>query len=96
MFYTFIIIICVVTPKLSRSGVCLESPENSFGPEKPVVKLQSACFEKLVFKHVFNVRKTKRIVKLGGLQPWCCKGIKADIGPKCFWSFDKQAPDPFC
>ena len=29
-----------------------------FGPEKLVVKLQSTCFEELIFLHVFNIRKT--------------------------------------
>ena len=40
-----------------------------FGPEKRVVKLQSACFEQLIFKHAFNVRKTKRTAKFDGLDP---------------------------
>ena len=26
-----------------------------FGPEKLVVKLQSTCFEELIFLHVFNI-----------------------------------------
>ena len=34
-----------------------------FGPEKPVVKLQSSYFEKLIFEHVLNVRKTKKIAQ---------------------------------
>ena len=35
-------------------GLFLESPEDVLGPEKPVVKLQSACFEKLIHLHVFK------------------------------------------
>ena len=29
-----------------------------FRPEKLVVKLQSTCFEELIFLHVFNIRET--------------------------------------
>ena len=43
------------------------------GPEKPIVKLQSTCFEKLIFEHVFNVRKTKRIAKFDSLEPRRCE-----------------------
>ena len=54
----------------------------------PVVKLKSACFEKVIF---FDVRKTKRIAKFGGLEPRLCydiKGIVApEIGPKRFGTF---------
>ena len=37
-----------------------------FGPEKPVVQLQSACFEKLVLQQVFTIIKTYRIAKFYG------------------------------
>ena len=67
-----------------------------FGPEKLVVKLQSACFEKLIFLHVFNIRKTKRIGKFEGLELRRCENIKAvvapEIGPKRFGTFEKRAP----
>ena len=53
-----------------------------FRPEKLVVKLQSACFEKLIFLHVFNKRKTRRIAKFEGLKPWRCEVIKAIVAPK--------------
>ena len=66
-----------------------------FMPEKPAVKLQSTCFEKLILEYVFNVRKTKRIAKFDGLEPWPCKHIKgivaSEIGPKSFGTFEKQA-----
>ena len=69
-----------------------------FGPEKLVVKLQSACLEKLIFLHVFNIRKTKRIANFEGLEPWRCEDIKAmvapEIVPKSFGTFEKQAPGP--
>ena len=62
-----------------------------FGPEKLVVTIQSACFEKLIFLHVFNIRKTRRIAKFEGLEPRRCKDIKAivapEIGPKSFLDF---------
>ena len=64
-------------------------------PEKPVVKLQSTYFEKLIFYNVFNVRKTKRIAKFGRLELRRCEDIKGivapEIGPKRFGTFDKQA-----
>ena len=67
-----------------------------FGPEKPVVKLQSTCFEKMIFSHVFNVRKTKKIAKFDGLEPGRCEDIKGivapEMGPKSFGTFEKQAP----
>ena len=67
-----------------------------FGPKKLAVKLQSACFEKLIFLHVFNIRKNKRIAKFEGLEPRRFEGIKAivapEIGPKSFGTFEKQAP----
>ena len=67
-----------------------------FGPEKLVVKLQSACFEKLIFLHVFNIRKTKTIAKFEGLEPRCCEDIKGivapEIGPKSSGTSEKQAP----
>ena len=64
-----------------------------FRARKPVVTLQSACFKKLIFEHVFNVRKTKRIGKFDGLEPWRCEDIKAVVAPKIgaesFGTFDR-------
>ena len=68
-------------------GLFLESPENFSGPEKPVVKLQSACFEKLISEYVFNARKTKRIAKLDGLEPRRCEDIKGIVVPEKFRDF---------
>ena len=60
--------------------------------------LQSACFEKLIFEHAFNVRKIKRIAKSDDLDPrrWeDIRGIVAlEIGSKSFRTFEKQAPCP--
>ena len=68
-----------------------------FGPEKSVLKLQSACFEKLIFLHVCNVRKAKRTAKFEGLEPRRCEDKKAivapEIGPKSFGTFEKLGPD---
>ena len=67
-----------------------------FGPEKLVVKLQSARFEKLIFLHALNIRKIKRIAKFEGLELRRCEDIKGivvpNIGPKSFGTFEKQAP----
>ena len=56
-------------------------PARTFGPEKPVVKLQSACFEKLAF-----CKKNKRIAKFDCLEPRRCEDIKGilalEIDPK--------------
>ena len=40
--------ICVLEPVSRKS-------RDFFGPEKPFVKVQSTCFEKLIFQHVCNV-----------------------------------------
>ena len=67
-----------------------------FGSGKPVVKMPSACLEKLIFEHIFNVRKTKRIATVHGFDPRRCEDIKgfvaSEIGPKSFGTFEKQAP----
>ena len=59
------------------------------------VKLQSACFEKLIFEHAFNVRKTKRTAKFDGLAARRSEDIKGivatEIGPKSFGTLVKQA-----
>ena len=72
---------------MSQGPVSLKSQE-LFWPEKPIVELQSTCFEKLIFEHVFNARKTKRIAKFDSLEPRRCEGIKGivapEIGPKSF------------
>ena len=78
-------------------GPVSQKSRELFGPEKLVVKLQSACFEKLIFLHVFNIRKTKRIAKFDGLEPRRCEDIKGivapEIDPKSFGTFEKRAPD---
>ena len=52
-----------------------------FGPEKLVVKLQSARFEKLIFLHALNIRKIKRIAKFEGLELRRCEDIKGIVVP---------------
>ena len=80
---------------ISGQGSVSRKSRERFGPEKLAVKLQSACFEKLIFLHVFNIRNTKRIAQFEGLEPRRCEDIKAvvapGIGPKSFGTFDKQA-----
>ena len=77
-----------------RRGPFLEVPR-TFWAQKPVVKLQSACFEKLIFSRVFNVRKTKRLAKFDSLEPRRCEDVKGIVGPerdpKSFGTFEKQA-----
>ena len=72
-------------------GPFLDSPENFSGTRS----LLSNC-NPLIFLHVFNIRKTKRIAKFEGLEPRRCEDIKAvvapEIGPKSFGTFEKQAP----
>ena len=53
-----------------------------FGAEKLVVKLESACFQTLIFQRVGNARKTKRIAKFDGLEPRCCEDIKGIGAPR--------------
>ena len=68
-----------------------------FGPEKPVVKLKSAFFKKLIFLHVFNVRKDKRIAESDGFQPRRCEDVKGIMTPKIdlksFGTFEGRTPD---
>ena len=65
-----------------------------FGPGKPFVRLQSACFENWadLFEHA---RKTKRIAKFDGLEPERCENVKGIVAPetgqKSFETFEKQA-----
>ena len=74
-------------------GASFSKVPRTFGPEKPVVKLQSTCFEKLIFEHVFNVRKTKRMAMFDGVGPRRCEDIReivaTEIDPR---SFGKRAP----
>ena len=85
-----------MSPDFKSSGRVYRKSRELFGPEKPVVKLQSACLEKLTFEHVFNVRKTKKIAKFDDLEPRRCENIKKivtlEIGPKSFGTFEKQTP----
>ena len=56
-------------------------------PEKLLVKLQSTRFEKLIFSHVFNVRKTKRIIRYKGI-------VALEIEPKSsVGTFEKEAAE---
>ena len=88
------------TRGISGQGLVSRKSRELFGPEKSVVKLQSTCFEKLIFLHVFNIRKTKRTVKFEGLESRRCEDKKATvapvIGPKSFGTFEKQAPGDGC
>ena len=66
-----------------------------FWPEKLVVKLQSACFEQLIFSPVFNIRKTKKIAKFEGLEPRHCEDIKAIVAPEIgrkVWGLLRNGP----
>ena len=85
----------VRAPAYHQGPVSRKSRE-LFGSEKLVVKLQSACFEKMIFSHVFNIRKIKRIAKFEGLEPRRCEDIKGIVSPerdsKSFGTFEKQAP----
>ena len=66
----------------------------------PVVEKQSTCFENLIFEHVLNVRKTKRIAKFNVLEPQRYEDVKAtvkpEISPKSLGIFEKQAKAPWC
>ena len=53
-----------------------------FGSEKPVFKLQSACFEKLISEFVLNVRKAKRTAKFDGFEHRRCEDMKGIVVPE--------------
>ena len=71
-----------------QQGPVSRTSQYLFGPEKPVVKLQSTCFKKLIF--VFNVRKTKRTVKSEGSDRRQGNYGTRDT-PETFRAFEKQA-----
>ena len=60
----------------------LKVSDTVLGPEEPFVNLQSTCFEKVIFKRVLNVRKSKRIAKFERLEPRRCEDIKGIVAPK--------------
>ena len=43
----------------SPLGLVSRKSRKLFGPEKPFVKLPTACFRKPIFKHVFKATKRK-------------------------------------
>ena len=57
----------------------LERPVDFSGPKNSLSNCKSTCFEKLIFKHVFTVRKTKRIGKFDGLEPRSCEDMKRKV-----------------
>ena len=64
----------------SSPGACFSKVARTFRARKAsYVKLQSACFENLIFEHVFNVRKTKRIAKFDGLESRRREDIKGIV-----------------
>ena len=76
-------------------GACFSKVPRISLARRPLVKLQPACFEKMIFSHVFNVRKTKRIAKFDDLKPQRCEdiGIVApELSPTSLGTFEKQAP----
>ena len=89
----------VISCKRGLSLTCpvFRESRELFGPEKLVVNLQNAYFEKLIFLHVFNIRKIKRTAKFEGLEPRRCEDIKGIVAPerdpKSNGTFEKQAPD---
>lgn len=54
-------------------GLLLESCENFSGPEKTTILFAIHLFWRA---HIWNVRKTKRIVKFDGFERWHYKDIK--------------------
>ena len=50
--------------RVLTSGTRFSKSRELFGPQKLVVKLQFACFEKLIFLHVFNIRKSRGLRSL--------------------------------
>ena len=91
--FSFGRVVTNTTSCLLERPVSRKSRELS-GLETPIAKLPSPCLEKLIFSHVFNVRKTKRTAKFDGLAPQHCGDIKAivphEIGPKSFGTFEEQ------
>ena len=71
-----------------RAQACVSQKTQQFyGPERSVVKLQSARFKKPGFLHLFNARKIKRIAKFDGLEPRPCEHEKGIVTPEKFRDF---------
>ena len=58
-----------------HQGPVSRKSRDFFRPAKTVVKLPSACLNKLIFEIVFNVRKAKRIAKFDGFKHWKVSGL---------------------
>ena len=58
--------------RASVQGPVSRKSRELFGPEKPVIKLQSAFLKSWSFNTFLNVRKTKRIAKSDGIELRCC------------------------
>ena len=54
-------------PSYGLLGPVSRKSRKLFGPEKPSVKLATACFGKQTFSHVFKITKTKITVKFDEL-----------------------------
>ena len=63
-------------------AACFSVGQRTFWPKKPVVRLQSTFFEKLIFEHVLNVRKVKRTATFDGLEPLHFEDITGIVAPK--------------
>ena len=75
---------------------CLSKVPRTFRARIAKIKTAIACFGKLIFQPIFNVKKkTKNIAKFDGIEPRLCEGIKEivtpEIGPKSFGTSEKQA-----
>ena len=80
-------------------GACPSKVPRTFSvPKGQLSNCNPLLFKNLIFLHVFNVRKTKRIAKFDGLEPRRREDIKGIVAPaigrKTFGTFEKQAPGP--
>ena len=77
-------------------GACFSRVPRTFRDRKTSCQTLISLVWKLIFKHNFNVKKTKTIAKFGGLEPWRCEDIKEIVVPeidrKGFGTFEKQTP----
>ena len=82
---------------LRTRDLFLESPEKFSSLKSLVVKLQSACSQKLMFCHVSNVRKkNKCTAKFYGLAPRVCEDIKENVAPEISGPLSNRPPGIDC
>ena len=83
---------------LGNQGPVSQKSREHCGPEKPFVKVRPAYSVKLVFSYVVKGLKTKITAKFRVSRRFRFEDtnriMSPEIHPRCFGTFEKQAPGP--